>query len=141
MIAFLPVVRLRELGKQIELKRFSEAVLEREFTSVETLIAGVFYRFACDKNCPAIFVLVPKAGFEPFEGIEYVEDMDVARLKWIANEMFTESKANYGTDQIDLYPVRNDTVLMYVKKDFKKGEWSNYGFELSGKDGISIPSE
>ena len=138
MIAFLPVVRLRDLGKQRELRKFTETT--GELSSVEKLIAGVFYRFSVDTMCPAIFVQLPQEGDTPFSRIQYVVDITIDDLKSLAQRMFEAGANDFGTNKITWYPI-SDTIYLLMKNDFKEGDWENYGYEYSGKDGISIPTE
>lgn len=137
MIAFLPTVRLRELGKQVELRKFNEAA--QGLSSIETLMAGVLFRFAVDAKCPAIFIMTPKEGDEPIEGLVFTADFDQERFMGVAHSMFAAALDNFGTDDISFYRLSNRVYLL-SKNDFKEGAWENYGYELSGTDGISIPA-
>lgn len=137
MISFLPVVRLRNLGKQVDLRKFEAAA--QGLSSVEKLMAGVLYRLAIDAKCPAIFVMTPKAGDEPIEGMIFLQDFDKERFMYLAELMFTAALDNFGTDDISLYRL-SERVYLLIKNDFKMGDWEAYGYELSGKDGISIPT-
>lgn len=137
MICFLPVVRLKELGKNNDLRKFKQAA--QGLSSVDTLMAGVLYRFAIDTRCPAIFVKAPKEGDEPIPGLKFIADFDYDRIKGLTSAMFSAALDNFGTDDISWYTLSEHTFML-VKNDFVKGEWQNYGYELSGKDGVSIPA-
>lgn len=136
MISFLPAVRLRPLGKQVEVKNFDRATVG--LSSIEKLMAGVLYRFALDTKCPAIFIMSPKAGDEPLDGLTFLKDFDKVRFMELADLMFADAVDNFGTDDISLYTL-SDRVYMLLKNNFRQGAWEDYGFEISGKDGISIP--
>ena len=134
MIAFFPVARLRNLGKQVEAKRFAN--LTRHLNSTDTLIAGVFYRFALDERCPALFIKIPKENDEPMPGMVYVKDVPIEHIVGLS-----ESMINYVNNCEKLSYLRvSDDVLLCVKTSFKLGDWSNCGYEYAGKDGISIPN-
>lgn len=136
MITFFPVVRLRELGKRVELRKFNESV--EKFNSVEKFMAGVLYRFALDTKCPAMFIKVPVAGDEPIKGLRYEKAFDKHAFMQIAYEMFNLADENFGTNEISLYNF--GTIYLLMKNDFKEGVWKEYGFEIAGVDGISISS-
>lgn len=137
MICFLPAVRMKELGKRYDLVKFDEVT--GDLNSVEKLAAGVMFRFALDARCPALFILAPKEGDESIPGLVWLADMDWELLKSLGERMFSLAVDNFGTDDILWYNLNNRVALL-VKRDFENGEWENYGYDISGKDGVSIPS-
>lgn len=137
MIAFLPVVALRELNGKVARDNLLDAT--KDLSSIDAMIAGVFYRFASDKTCPAILLNRPEKGDELIPGMIYIEDISTKHIDDIAEAMFKHAEEhNYGTSEISMNNV-ND-VLVYMKNDFSWGEWGDYNYEYSGKDGVSIPS-
>lgn len=80
----------------------------------------------------------PKAGDEPLDGLIFLKDFDKVRFMELADLMFADAVDNFGTDDISLYTL-SDRVYMLLKNNFRQGAWEDYGFEISGKDGISIP--
>lgn len=136
MICFLPVVRMKELGKKYDLVKFNEAT--EDLNSVDKLTASAFFRFAMDAHCPALFVLIPKEGDEQMPGLRWLADFDQDRMKALGERMFSVAVDNFGTDKVSWYTL-NDRVILLVKNDFENGEWVDYGYELTGKDGVSVP--
>ena len=137
MIQFLPVVRLRPLGKNVEVKKFDEAT--EDLNSVEKLMAGLLFRFALDDKCPAIFIRELKRGDEPIKGMIVVNEFPIDVFSSISGRMFDLAKDNFGTNEIKIFKL--DGCLLLIKEDFMKGVWDNYEFELSGINGISIPAK
>lgn len=96
MIKFFPVVKLRELGLQIERKNFEAFCADEGYDSVEQTIAGVFYRFFCDKQCPAIFVKWPKKGEEVVPGLVWTQDFTINDCVGIITSVHIECMFRYG---------------------------------------------
>lgn len=140
MIKFFPVVKLRELGLQIERKNFEELCIDTGFDSVERTIAGVFYRFFCDKQCPALFIKYPKKGEEVVPGLVWAQDYTSNDCVEIIAKVHVECASRYGYDMNYWIQPLNEKVMLIVKQDFEEGDWSVYGFDYAGKDGVSIPT-
>lgn len=135
MIALFPAVRLRELTKS-ELLKLDDTV--GHMSSVDKIIAGAFYRFASDNKCPAFFVQPPKTGDEPIKDVVYLKDYPTEELEVLARVAFNAAAdKNYGTKDIKQIEL-SDRTWLYIKEDFLNGEWSNFGYEYTGKDGVSI---
>lgn len=140
MIKFFPVVKLRELGLQIERKNFEAFCADAGYDSVEQTIAGVFYRFFCDKQCPAMFVKWPKKDEEIVHGLVWTQDFTLNDCVGIITDVDVECTMRYGYDNGYWIEPLNEEVMLIVKQDFEEGDWNVYGFDYAGKDGVSIPT-
>lgn len=139
MICFFPVVKLRELGKRIEMRDLEELCEEMGYDSVERTIAGVMYRFFCDTRCPALFIKVPREGDEVIKGLVWLTDCSFDKINDIVLSCAEACAANYGYDTgFDV--MKEGRVSLVVKRNFMKGEWESYGFDYAGKNGVSIPA-
>lgn len=140
MIKFFPVVKLRELGLQIERKNLEAFCSKAGYDSVEKTIAGVFYRFFCDKQCPAMFFKLPKKDEEVVPGLVWTRDFTFDDCASIIEDTHIECAFKYNCFNGYLVEPLDEEVMLIVKRDFKEGDWSVYGFDYAGKDGVSIPT-
>jgi len=135
MIEFFPVARLRNLGKQVEVKRFK--TMANDLNSVERIISSVFYRLLLDDKCPAIFIKIPKKNDEPISSLKYMKDLSVEQIIKLSENMITKSESTVSL----VYLRVSDNIILCMKESFKLGDWSSCGYEYSGADGISIPGD
>ena len=137
MIEFVPVVGLKELGKQA-LYHFDKSTAG--YNSVEKIVASVIYRFCVDTRCPAVFFKLPRKGDEPIAGLIYEQDFGEERFREMVKSISEISLDNFGTCDIMIYKLGEDFFLL-VKNDFSQGDWTAYEYECAGKNGISISAK
>lgn len=143
MISFLPVVKMRELGHTVETKHFEDMCSNLGYDSVFRSIAGVFYRFNCDTACPAMFVKLPKKGDEVVPDLRWERDLTLDELVEIEREVYEYCKDRYSfltISETSLAVIEEDNTILFMKPDFKKGDWFKYGYCNAGKNGVSIPA-
>lgn len=139
MICFTAIPNLRKLGRQVELKLFHKKVEELKYNSLEVLLASLFYRFALDDKCVVLILRKPKEGDEPFAGLKITKAISKSRIEKIRRDMMLLAQDTLGTSFSCVFDGAD--VSIYLKSNFERGDWENYEYELTGKDGISIPAK
>lgn len=137
MIEYLAMNELRPVGKQWELKQFNKYVAPH-LNSVEQYLALLICRFAWDKDSPVLFINLPKEGDEPIAGMKILRDMTKDEFMQVYNTAYAFALANFG-EVCGMEFIVDTNVAMLFKIPFLDGDWRNYEYYLTGKDGISIP--
>lgn len=141
MICFMAIPNLRKLGKQAELKLFNKKVEELGYNSVEVLLASLFYRFILDDRCAMLIIRKPTVGDEPFEGLKFTKGISTKRCDTIFNDMANLAWGTFGVSGVGVKIYNSTRITVYIKCDAERGDWDGYEYELTGKDGISIPAK
>ena len=137
MIEYLAPNELRPVGKQWELKQFNKCVAP-QLNSVEQYLALLICRFAWDKNTPVLFIRLPKEGDEPIADMKILRDMTKDEFKYVYSIAYAFALASLGEIcRMDFIVDTNIAVIFKIP--FLDGDWRNYEYYLTGKDGISIP--
>lgn len=137
MIEYLALNDLRPVGKQWELKQFNK-LLAPHLNSVEQYLALLICRFAWDKDSPVLFIRLPKEGDEPIGDMKILRDMTPGEFIRVFSPAHEFALANFGED-CGVEFIEDTNIVMIYKIPFLDGDWRNYEYYLTGKDGISIP--
>ena len=150
MICFMAIPSLRKLGKQAELRLFNKKVEELGYDSMEVLLASLFYRFALDDACAVLVVRKPMIGDEPFKGLKITQDFTSTQIAKIVKEMQNLAANTFASTEDNSFALvaHSPRVNIYEKLKCERGAWNwegtgfkSYEYELTGKDGISIPAK
>ena len=139
MICFMAIPSLRKLGKQAELRLFNKKVEELGYDSMEVLLASLFYRFALDRKCAVLIVRIPQVGDEPIKGLKITKEIPKKRMAAISWDMICLAQETLGESYTCAYYKNGCAVFM--KHAVERGDWDGYEYELTGKDGVSIPAK
>ena len=139
MICFMAIPKLRKLGRQAELHVFNKKVEELRYDSLEILLASIFYRFALDRRCAVLVLRKPQDGDEPIKGLKITKEIPKKRFERIMMDMATLGEDSLGESFACVYD--GPRIAVYVRHTIERGDWKDYEYELSGKDGVSIPAK